>query len=313
MDGSLNENAGEFAGMNRFESRKAIIEKLESKGLFVSKNPHAMNLPICSRSGDIIEPLLNPQWYVKATELAKTSLQLVESGAVEIMPSQYKDEWNRWLTKIHDWCISRQLWWGHRIPAYQIVKAGSITDDWVVAHTEQEAIEIAMKKFQLEKDNFTLKQDSDVLDTWFSSGIYPISSFHWPNEQNNMDLLKYYPLNVMETGSDILFFWVARMSMLCTYLTKKHPFEKIYLHPLIRDSKGRKMSKSLGNVVDPLDIINGKTLENLKADLLNSNLDKEEQVKSQKLLSEEFPEGIQECGSDALRFSLAAYTEQVKF
>ncbi|KAK4396334.1 Valine--tRNA ligase, mitochondrial 1, partial [Sesamum angolense] len=241
-DGNINSNGGpEFAGMPRFKARVAVTEALKEK----------------------------PQWYVNCKSMAQQGLDAVMDDAnpkIEIFPKQYVAEWKRWLENIRDWCISRQLWWGHRIPAWyamldddELKELGAYNNHWVVARNEEEAKDEASRIFAGKK--FQLFQDPDVLDTWFSSGLFPLSVLGWPDDTK--DLRAFYPTSVLETGHDILFFWVARMVMLGMKLGGDVPFSKVYLHPMIRDAHGRKMSKSLGNVIDPLEVINGITLKGL--------------------------------------------------
>ncbi|KAF0983499.1 hypothetical protein FDP41_010564 [Naegleria fowleri] len=342
-DGTLNDQVPkEFVGKNRFVVRQLLVEKLKELDLFVSEEDHEMELPICSRSKDILEPMLLNQWFVKCDTLAKRALDLVNNDEILIHPSYHKQTWNNWLLNIHDWCISRQLWWGHRIPAFKIVSPNmrdileaislknlknnssfifeSSTKDtslvenvWIVAHDEKEATEILHR--YLPNANCTLEQDEDVLDTWFSSGLYPLAAFGWPsrNERVQNDLKYRFPSSVMETGSDILFFWVARMVMLCSYLSdsKEKPFHEIYLHSMVRDRQGRKMSKSLGNVIDPIDMIHGTSLDDLRRGIeKNTNITKQEMKKALQGVQQEFPNGIPQCGTDALRFTLIQYTQQ---
>ncbi|CAG8801967.1 24084_t:CDS:2, partial [Racocetra persica] len=216
---------------------------------------------------------------------------------------------------IQDWCISRQLWWGHPVPAYNLTYEGQKSDEglWFAATSLFEAEQFVKKYFQqnniLSQTNYTLKQDEDVLDTWFSSALLPLSSMNWKGDQN---IPEVYPTTMIETGFDILFFWIARMAMLCTYFSGKPPFERILLHAMVRDAQGRKMSKSLGNVIDPLNVIEGVTLEEMHQTILNSSLSKSEIEKSIKLLSKEFPKGIKPCGTDSLRFGLVNYTQQIR-
>uniref|UniRef100_A0A452E701 Valine--tRNA ligase n=1 Tax=Capra hircus TaxID=9925 RepID=A0A452E701_CAPHI len=270
----------------------------------------------CSRSKDVVEPLLRPQWYVRCGEMAQAASAAVTRGDLRILPEAHQRTWHAWMDNIRDWCISRQLWWGHRIPAYFItvndpaVPPGEDPDGryWVSGRTEAEAREKAAKEFGVSPDKISLQQDEDVLDTWFSSGLFPFSILGWPNQSE--DLSVFYPGTLLETGHDILFFWVARMVMLGLKLTGKLPFKEVYLHAIVRDAHGRKMSKSLGNVIDPLDVIHGVSLQGLHDQLLNSNLDPSEVEKAKEGQKADFPTGIPECGTDALRFGLCAYTSQ---
>lgn len=271
-----------------------------------------MQIPICTRTGDIVEPLLKPQWYVDCTEMASRAVDAVKKGELEILPKEHVNTWYRWLENIHDWCISRQLWWGHRIPAYKvIVHEGDKkidNDVWVAAKSEQEAIEKGAKKVGAEPSAVTVEQDPDVLDTWFSSGLFPFSVFGWPKETD--DLKAFFPTTLLETGHDILFFWVSRMVMLSLELTDRLPFKTVYLHAMIRDKYGRKMSKSLGNVIDPLEVINGCDLQTMLDKIKKGNLDPSEVEKASQGKKQDFPNGIPMCGTDALRFGLLAYTIQ---
>ncbi|KAI8927212.1 hypothetical protein BC831DRAFT_453206 [Entophlyctis helioformis] len=285
-DGKVNENGAPFTGLQRFDARVAVLEALKEKGLYVGTADNKMMLPICARSGNIVEPLLKPQWWVNCKGMAAQALEA-------------------------DWCISRQLWWGHRVPAYFVVIAGDAndradSDRWVSGRTDAEALERAHTKFpKIDKASISLEQDDDVLDTWFSSGLWPFSIMGWPNQTLDMDRL--FPNTLLETGWDILFFWVARMIMLSLKLTGKVPFTQVYCHALIRDAHGRKMSKSLGNVIDPYDIMEGITLERLLKRLETGNLDPRELVRASEAQRKDYPNGIPECGTDALRFGLLAY------
>ncbi|KAL0238924.1 hypothetical protein PCE1_004615 [Barthelona sp. PCE] len=315
-DGKINEEwGGEFAGMPRFEARRAMRTALEAKGLYFGKEKNAMQLGLCYRSKDILEPQPAPQWFVDCKDAAKRSVDAVRNGELRITPKLHENTWFRWLENIKDWCISRQLWWGHRIPAYYIHTTdasgniigedvpGTHTEDgdrWVVARTEEEALEKAKERFG---ENIKMLQDNDVLDTWFSSGLFPLSSLGWPNKTK--DLEKFFPTSILETGHDIIFFWVARMVMMSLDLTDMLPFTDIYLHSMVRDAHGRKMSKSLGNVVDPIDCIFGVTLDELQAKIAkNTNLDPREIVTAQEGQAADFPCGIPECGTDGLRLGL---------
>lgn len=308
-DGTFNDNAGPYAGMKRFHVRTKIIEDLKAKGLFVGVKENPMTVPICSKSGDIIEPLMKPQWWVKCQGMADKAMKAVTDGELKIAPKVSEGDWFRWLGNINDWCISRQLWWGHRVPAYFVKIEGeehdSMNDEmWVSGQDEAAARVEAERKFPGKK--FTLEQDPDVLDTWFSSGLWPFSTQGWPEKTFEME--HFYPASLLETGWDILFFWVARMVMLGIQLTGKVPFSEVLCHAMIRDAHGRKMSKSLGNVIDPVDVIEGIALEGLHKKLYEGNLDPREIKKAEAGQKADFPKGIPECGTDALRFALCAYT-----
>ncbi|KAK3579107.1 hypothetical protein CHS0354_022128 [Potamilus streckersoni] len=314
-DGNISDECGQFAGMKRFEARKAVLEALKAKGLYRETKDNPMVVPMCSRSKDVIEPLLKPQWYVDVKDMSAKAVEAVESGELKIIPDMHVKIWNNWLENPKDWCISRQLWWGHRVPAYFVtindssVPPGKDTDGeyWISGRTEDEARQKAAKKFNIPEDKISLRQDPDVLDTWFSSGLFPFSIFGWPEQ--TPDLETFYPGTLLETGHDILFFWVARMVMLGQTLMGKLPFREVYLHAMVRDAHGRKMSKSLGNVIDPLDVINGISLEDLHKRLFDGNLDEKEVQKAMEGQKEDYPKGIPECGTDALRFALVAYTQ----
>uniref|UniRef100_F1KZF2 valine--tRNA ligase n=1 Tax=Ascaris suum TaxID=6253 RepID=F1KZF2_ASCSU len=278
-DGEMNDKCGQFKGMKRFEAREAVLEALKKKGLYRDVKDNPMIVPICSRSKDVIEPILKSQWYVKCDIMAQRAKEAVARGDLVIIPDYHVATWNRWLDGMRDWCISRQLWWGHRIPAYFVtvddpsIPAGNSDDNnyWVSAHNEAEAIEKAAKKFNVPKEKISVKWDEDVLDTWFSSGMWPFTVFGWPEKTS--DLKNFFPGSVLETGHDILFFWVARMVFMSQELTGQLPFKEVYLHAMIRDAHGRKMSKSLGNVIDPIDVIHGISLAQLNKQLESGNLD----------------------------------------
>ena len=308
--GMIAEKFGTFSGVQRFLARDQVIESLSELGLFRGTKPHEMVLPICSRSKDVIEYLLRPQWYIKCDDMAKKAVKAVENGDLKIIPENFEKDWYRWLNNSRDWCISRQLWWGHQIPVYEVSSPGS-KNFWIAAQNPQEAREKALKKLDNKKSSNELKvtRDPDVLDTWFSSGLLPFSVFNWPDSTE--DFTRFYPLDVMETGHDILFFWVARMVMLSQELTNKLPFNKVLLHGIICDANGRKMSKSLGNVIVPEQIISGATLADLQGETEKSFkmgiLSKSEMERSVDGQRKMFPNGIPECGTDALRFTLCSY------
>ncbi|XP_077760900.1 valine--tRNA ligase, mitochondrial isoform X7 [Canis aureus] len=338
-DGTMTSLCGDWLqGLHRFVAREKIISALRERGLFRGLQNHPMVLPICSRSGDVIEYLLKSQWFVRCREMGDRaaqmqvrcrkgssnglSVQAVESGALELSPSFHQKNWQHWFSHIGDWCVSRQLWWGHRIPAYLVVEEhmkGDGEDCWVVGRTETEARKIAAELTGRSEAELTLQRDPDVLDTWFSSALFPFAALGWPQE--TPDLARFYPLSLLETGSDLLLFWVGRMVMLGTQLTGQLPFTKVLLHSMVRDGQGRKMSKSLGNVLDPRDIISGVELQVLQEKLKDGNLDSTElaiaaaaqlcrhlpPLLSLWLQRKDFPHGIPECGTDALRFALCSH------
>ncbi|XP_039286238.1 valine--tRNA ligase [Nilaparvata lugens] len=303
-----------YSGMKRFEAREAIREDLRKQGLYRDQRPHQYQLPICSRSGDVIEHLLKPQWFINCKDMAAKALEAVKTGQLVIQPSSFERVWMHWFENIEDWCVSRQLWWGHRLPIYQAstaegVKGGGESGPvWVAAHSIEEATAQAAAILQVGGADVAVRQDADVLDTWFSSGIFPLAAFGWP--QKTEDFSKFYPLSLMVTGHDILFFWVARMTMLGQQLTGQLPFKKILLHGIICDNEGRKMSKSLGNVIYPENIIKGVTLEDLHKEVeknykcgLISGEEMKKAINGQKAT---FPPNVPDCGTDALRFTLMA-------
>ena len=315
-DGSLNENGAPFTGMMRYDARIAVEDALKEKGLYIGKEPNKMRLAICSRSGDILEPMITPQWYVNCDRMAKRATDAVRNGELKIVPVDHERTWFNWLDNIRDWCVSRQLWWGHQIPAWFATKAGEKLDKkdmshnerWIVARSEAEALEKASAQLGVPASDISLERDEDVLDTWFSSGLFPFSVMGWPDQTD--DLKAFYPTSLLETGLDIIFFWVARMVMMGLELTDTLPFHTVFLHAMVRDKEGRKMSKSLGNVIDPREVISGCSLESLQERLDAGNLPEKEIKRAKKNNELDFPSGIPECGSDALRFGLLAYTVQ---
>uniref|UniRef100_A0A7S1FW38 Valine--tRNA ligase, mitochondrial n=1 Tax=Corethron hystrix TaxID=216773 RepID=A0A7S1FW38_9STRA len=311
------EECTEFGGMMRYDARIAVEKALDAKGLYGGKKPNKMRLATCSRSGDILEPMITPQWYVNCNSMAKRAADAVRDGDLKILPAEHEKTWFQWLDNIRDWCVSRQLWWGHRIPAWFATQKGEkgvskndmeYSSRWIVARDEDAARVKAAALLKCPEGEVDLSRDEDVLDTWFSSGLFPFSVFGWPNQTD--DMKAFYPTTLLETGSDILFFWVARMVMMGLQLTDVLPFKTVYLHAMVRDKDGRKMSKSLGNVIDPLEVINGCTLATLNSKLDNGNLPAKEVVRAKADQASDFPDGIPECGSDALRFGLLAYTVQ---
>ncbi|XP_061597128.1 valine--tRNA ligase, mitochondrial [Cololabis saira] len=311
-DGTMSPSCGQWLeGVKRFDARQLVLDALVEKKLFREKKDHTMALPICSRSGDVIEPLLKKQWFVRCEGMARKAVQAVEDGELEMIPKYHTKTWKNWLSNISDWCISRQLWWGHQIPAYQVQLLNSATkleDEWVWGQSEDEARQRAAVKYGVKPEEVVLTQDLDVLDTWFSSALFPFAMLGWPEQ--NSDLRCFYPNSLLETGSDLIFFWVARMVMLGTQLTGQLPFKQVLFHSLVRDKYGRKMSKSLGNVIDPLDVIHGVSLQGLEEKVKEGNLDPREQLVAMEAQKKDFPRGIPQCGTDALRFALCSHKMQ---
>jgi len=313
-DGLVSPGCGKFSGMKRFDARKAVLSALDDAGLYRETKDNPMVVPVCSRSKDIVEPIIKPQWYVKCDTMAQEAQKAVDDGALRLIPDSHKKTWTYWMSGMRDWCISRQLWWGHRIPAYHVTVEGEGVGDptdnkyWVSGRTEQEARKKAADRFNVKIDKIKLEQDPDVLDTWFSSGLFPFSVLGWPDKTDDLDV--FYPGSLLETGHDIIFFWVARMVFFGQKLMGKLPFKDVFLHAMVRDAHGRKMSKSLGNTINPVDVIYGVSLEELHKTLEGGNLDPKEVEKAKAGQKQDYPNGIPECGTDALRFGLCAYTAQ---
>ena len=304
-DAAINDTAPTpYRGLDRLEARQRVVADMDALGLLDKVADHTLSVPRGDRSGVIIEPYLTDQWYVDAKKMATPAIAAVENGDIQFVPKQWENTYFAWMRDIQDWCISRQLWWGHRIPAWY-----DADGNFYVGENEE-----AVRKENTLGDEIILRQDEDVLDTWFSSALWTFSTLGWPDETE--ELATFHPSSVLVTGFDIIFFWVARMIMMTLHLRQEVPFHTIYIHGLVRDSDGQKMSKSKGNVIDPIDLIDGIELEELILKRTSGMMQPQLAAKIEKSTRRQFPAGIESYGTDALRFtyySLASTGRDIKF